>query len=239
MRTLTLIGLMWLFPFSSFAADSLYQQQQEHAVQCLKKQAPDESPACDTWRLALLCAAGEKKIAAGDVQGGLPMCREAADKGLVSAQVTIGQHYLKGLGSVLKKDFVLARQWIAKGAAAGHPKALLLLGLMYYNGDGGPKDADKAVKLMIASGHTDYLVAQKKLTQMYLEKALDPKTKRITMPEGGNVFYWACLAATHPKNRANAERDLCDALKMLLPPDTSREVSARIQEFRAGRKSAP
>ena len=61
--------------------------------------------------------------------------------------VTGEDYFTKGNIYYEKKDYVAAKKWFEKGAAMGNDNAQLLLGVLYYNGDGVVVDYAKAKTL--------------------------------------------------------------------------------------------
>jgi TPR repeat protein len=69
----------------------------------------------------------------------LPALREAAERGDIGAQVTLGSMYFNG--EDVLKDYVEATKWYRKAADQGDFLAQLKLGAMYSVGSGGvPQD---------------------------------------------------------------------------------------------------
>ncbi len=65
-------------------------------------------------------------------------CREAADRGDVSAQFNLGTLY--GLGLGVDQDYAEAVRWYRQSAEGGEPRAQSNLGFMYGTGRGVPQD---------------------------------------------------------------------------------------------------
>jgi TPR repeat protein len=92
------------------------------------------------------CALGEMLLSEpGHGERGLALCKESANAGEVDAQLVLANAYFRGLG--VKADHKEARNWYNKAADLKNPQAMRRLGEMYVSGDGGKKDAKKAVAL--------------------------------------------------------------------------------------------
>jgi TPR repeat protein/serine/threonine protein kinase len=79
-----------------------------------------------------------------NLQMGFSMVREAAEKGLAEAQLTLGICYEDGSGTA--QDFVEAAKWYRKAAELGNASAQDALGLCYSAGTGVEKDPVEAAK---------------------------------------------------------------------------------------------
>ena len=97
------------------------------------------------------CALGEMLFAdPAQAERGLALCKEAAQAGDADAQAEVGDFYYRGSGAV-KPDRAEARRWYDMAAKQQHPAAARRLGEMYAKGDGGKRDAKKAMKLWQAA----------------------------------------------------------------------------------------
>jgi len=106
------------------------------------------------------CALGQMLFAdPTQAERGLALCREAAEAGDADAQAKVGDFYLRGSGQV-KADHAEARGWYDKAAQQKQPAAARQLGEMYAKGDGGKRDAKKAIELWkVADAAGDPMVA--------------------------------------------------------------------------------
>jgi TPR repeat protein len=82
-------------------------------------------------------------------QRGLALCQEAAAAGDADAQMAVGNAYFTG--STGKPDHAAARKWYEMAAKQNKTDAARRLGEMYAKGDGGPKDAKKAMEMWTAA----------------------------------------------------------------------------------------
>jgi TPR repeat protein len=93
------------------------------------------------------CALGDMLFAdPAQAERGLGLCKEAAQAGDADAQTEVGDFYYRGSGPV-KADRKEARRWYEMAAKQNQPAAARTLGEMYAKGDGGKKDAKKAVAM--------------------------------------------------------------------------------------------
>lgn len=79
----------------------------------------------------------------------LPIYKEKADKGDITAMQGISAFYLQG--EVLPKDFAKSFEWSMKAANAGSARSMCEVGLYYQLGYGVKKDYEKSVEWMIKS----------------------------------------------------------------------------------------
>lgn len=106
------------------------------------------------------CVLGEMLFAdPAQAQRGLALCKESAEAGDPDAQAKVGDFYFRGAGPV-KADHAEARRWYDKAAQQKQPAAARRLGEMYAKGDGGKRDAKKAIELWkVADAAGDPMVA--------------------------------------------------------------------------------
>lgn len=106
------------------------------------------------------CALGQMLFAdPAQAERGLALCKQAAETGDADAQAKVGDFYFRGGGRV-KADHAEARRWYAKAAQQKQPAAARQLGDMYAKGDGGKRDAKKAIELWkVADAAGDPMVA--------------------------------------------------------------------------------
>jgi len=92
------------------------------------------------------CALGQMLLAEpGQAERGIGLCKESANAGEVDAQLAVADAYFGGRG--VKADRKEARKWYGMAADRKNPQAMRRLGEMYISGDGGKKDAKKALAL--------------------------------------------------------------------------------------------
>ena len=93
----------------------------------------------DPADMAAMFRAAVAKVDANDPAGVAPL-RNVADLGYAPAQRRLGKLYEDG-GAGLAQDFVEGRRWTQRAAANGDPRGMHNLGLDYYEGSGGIKNA--------------------------------------------------------------------------------------------------
>jgi TPR repeat protein len=92
------------------------------------------------------CVLGQLLIAdPAQAARGLALCKEGAQAGDAGAQVKVGDVYFAG--GVVTKDRAQARKWYEMAAQQSNPEACRKLGSMYATGDGGRRDAKRAMEL--------------------------------------------------------------------------------------------
>ncbi|MEJ2137006.1 MAG: tetratricopeptide repeat protein [Desulfofustis sp.] len=89
----------------------------------------------------------------------------SASRGEVDSQFDLGNMYEKGIGTRI--DYVQARHWYGKAAAAGHTNASFSLGLMYYEGSGIKKNNKMAFKWFSDAARQGSTPAQYYLGKLY------------------------------------------------------------------------
>jgi TPR repeat protein len=104
------------------------------------------SRASDMGSTKAKCALGRMLIAEpAQAARGLDLCKEAARAGDADAQLEVGDIYYSGQG--VSSDRAEARKWYEMAAAQQNPEASRKLGTMYSKGDGGKRDAKRAIEL--------------------------------------------------------------------------------------------
>jgi len=109
-----------------------------HAAQCLMEASPDKA-----WA----------------------QMERAAKRGHAEAQEWMGRRCLGEFGAA-QKDFVCARDYLVQSASLGRPHSQTLLAFMLINGQGGPVDAPRAVRLYTAAAEKGDVSAQNNLGEM-------------------------------------------------------------------------
>lgn len=107
--------------------------------------AAGEKPApAASENAASLYRTGRSRLEGGD-KGGLEPLRRAANLGSPQAQAYLGLIYRDGKSGV-SKDLTEARRWYERAAAGGDITAMHAVGLMHFNGEGGPKNLTSAAQ---------------------------------------------------------------------------------------------
>ena len=91
--------------------------------------------------------------------------RNAAERGDIDAQFTLGKCYNNGEG--VKQDYTQAVYWYRKAAGQGHAEAQLDLGACYYLGDGVKQDYIQAVYWLRKAAEQGNADAQNNLGNCY------------------------------------------------------------------------
>ena len=117
--------------------------------------------------------------------------RPLAEKGVLEAEVNLGNLYMKGLG--VPEDYEAALRWFRKAAAQGNPVALGKLGLMHYYGFGVREDHAEAARWFRKAAGRDEPGAASVLATLYAtgDGVEKDKTK---------AYYWYTVASErgHP-----------------------------------------
>lgn len=102
----------------------------------------------------------------GDHATRLKEWRPLAEQGDAEAQLVVATLCLEGIKGV-PKDYKEGMKWLRKSANQKYPEALLMLGLVYYEGKGvrqNKREAAKWIRLAAEQGNT---VAQNNIGMMY------------------------------------------------------------------------
>jgi localization factor PodJL len=94
--------------------------------------------------------------------------RRAADAGHPQAQFYLAKLY-EGGEAGLRKDLAEARRWTERAAQNGDRKAMHNLGLYYFEGTGGPKNATAAAQWFRRASDLGLLDSQFNLARLYEE----------------------------------------------------------------------
>ena len=109
--------------------------------------AADQGYARAQYNLGVMYANGEG-VPENDAEA-VKWYRLAADQGVANAQFNLGfknEEFLQGFEAYKIRDFEKAFQFLSKAAENGNPVAQILLGSMYFNGDGVEKNSVLAYK---------------------------------------------------------------------------------------------
>jgi uncharacterized protein len=111
-----------------------------------------------------------------DTRRAFELTREAANKGLVQAQKTLGSFYLYGIGG--EKNIELALDWLTRSAKTGYAKSQIMLGNIYRRGIGVAKNLSVAVDWYKQAAATGDQYAEYFLAFMHYRGAGVPKDNK-------------------------------------------------------------
>jgi localization factor PodJL len=162
---------------------------------------PTLAPAAPADRAAAedLYLKAKEKLDAGDDVLGVDLLTQAANLGLASAQYHLSTLYADGEKG-LAKDPVKTREWLARAAEGGNPQAMFNLGMLMYEGAGGPKDVPMAVKWLRRSAELGLGDAQYNLAYLYEQGQAVP-------PDPLEALKWYLIAAKAGDADARAAAD--------------------------------
>jgi len=89
-----------------------------------------------------------------------------AEKGVASAQTTLGSLFSKGQG--VTQDYKEAARWYRLAADQGYAEAQLALGQLYEVGQGAPRDEAEAARLFRSAADQGHAAAQYSLAILYV-----------------------------------------------------------------------
>ena len=119
--------------------------------------------------------------------------RTPAERGNSSAQVNLGNLYMKGLG--VEQSYPEALKWYEKAALQGNPLAQAKMGVLYFYGLGVPEDHAKAIEWLVRAG--DQGDAEAAMVLAHLYGAGDGIAKN---PK--EAYLWSSIAAELGKEDA-------------------------------------
>jgi len=108
---------------------------------------------------------------------------ESAERGYVPAQRLMGNLYYTGTGVALSRP--LAANWYARAANQGDAESAGVLGVMYSNGDGVPRDNAMARQLLVSAARAGSEIARQNLP------TLDANIANESAP--ASPGFWASL----------------------------------------------
>lgn len=128
------------------------------------------------YRLAHRYFKGEG-VAKDPVKGMIWLLR-SAEQAYAPAQAEVGRRYLKMHG-----EQQLAAKWLRKAADQGNMEGEFVLGLLYFDGNGVPKDIKRAVTLLRRAAKQGLLRPQYMLIFLYADGI-------ATRPDARKAAYW-------------------------------------------------
>lgn len=146
---------------------------------------------------------GAKMYQVGDMLGGMPLVKKAADAGHAAAQALYGDMILAG-GSGDEEALVYFR----KAADQGNADGQFSLGAMYASGEGVKRDVAEGRKWIIRAAEQGHSAAINAMALAYMSGDLGiPEEAR----KGAEALRWIRLAAEN--NLVSAIRELVKAYK--------------------------
>lgn len=118
-------------------------------------------------------------------------------KGDSIAQFNLGLLYYRGQDDV-ETNKVEALNWFEKSAIKGYPEAQFVTFIMYLNGEGAPKDMDKAFEWCKKSASNGHPKGQHNLANFYNKGIVVEKSEE-------KAFYWCKKSAEQGYERAQNE----------------------------------
>jgi localization factor PodJL len=167
-----------------------------------------------------LYSSAVRQIESGD-NTGLDALRRAANLGYAPAQFYLAKLHETGASGV-KKDPVEARRWTERAAASGDAKAMHNLGLYYFEGAGGAKNANQAAIWFRKAADAGLQDSQYNLARLY------EQGYGVTQnPAEAYKWYLIAAAGGDGEARSSAER-----LRQQLPPETQQASQRSATAFR-------
>lgn len=163
--------------------------------------AAEQGNATAEWNLALLLVSGRRGIKK-DLKQAFALCQQAAQRGLVPAQATLGNLYFK------MKNPEKAVEWWTLAAQAGDPEAQFNLGSAYLKGSGVSRDADTAALWIGRAAEHGVASAQAKLGVLLA-------TGEEMLQDSVEAHKWFVLASD--RGDASAKVNLQRSLQLLSP----------------------
>lgn len=108
-----------------------------------------------------LYAHGKKMLKEGKVSSALVLLKRSANLDYSLAQRELALHFF------LKNDYSQTLYWAQKAADKNDAVSLYLIGMLYNNGKGVPRDNNKAIRYLLKASDLGFDTAQYKLGQFY------------------------------------------------------------------------
>ncbi|HWP01765.1 MAG TPA: tetratricopeptide repeat protein [Methylococcus sp.] len=159
-------------------------------------------------------AAGILAVERGDYETAHREFRALAERGDSSAQVNLGNLYMKGLGG--NPDYMAAAQWYRKAADQGDPLGQSKLGILYYYGLGVEKNPDEAARWFRKAAEQGEPGAQAILASMYA-------AGEGVIRDNVKAYYWYTLAAD------NGHAEALEARSSLVDEMAPGEINEALQ----------
>lgn len=148
--------------------------------------------------------------------------KQSAERGNSSAQVNLGNLYMKGLG--VEQSYLEALKWYEKAALLGNPVGQAKMGILYYYGLGVSEDPAKAVEWFIRAADQGDAEAALVLAQLYLgDEGVNRNPKE--------AYLWSSVATELGKSDASGLRaDLARELSPKELAETLTRLSAWLEQ---------
>ena len=148
----------------------------------------------------------------------------AADEGLDSAQLQLGELYKTGQG--VEQDLGQARLWFRRAANGGNVLAMHRIGVMTARGDGGPADSQEAIAWFEQAANFGLVDSQYNLGAIY-----HPSDEGgSSVQDAGKAYYWYSLAARNGDEQA---QPLAAGVAVALSPETRAEIDEEVAAWTA------
>ena len=166
---------------------------------------------------------GLMEVERGNVERGITLVREAADKGLVAAQYRLAKFHEAGEG--VPANPTMAVQLTERAARSGHRIAMHDLGFFHANGTAsGEPDHDRALEWFEKAARLGVLDSQFNLAYL-----LDEGTTLGVTRDPARAYFWYAVAAKGGDPQAGAR---LEALSAELGEDAVAQVETRLASFR-------
>lgn len=173
-------------------------------------------------RLKALYASAMMALEANDPKA-VDALRTVADLGYPQAQFQMSRLYDEGRDGLIVADKVQARRWVERAARAGHPSAMYNLGLMNYNGEGGPVDYTAAATWLRRSAEYGVRDGQFGIGVMYMQG-------QAVSENAAEAYKWLSIAAqSGDKEAGGMLRDI----RRKLTPEQIATVDTAVKGFKA------
>jgi len=145
--------------------------------------------------------------------------RPLAEQGDASAQVNLGNLFMRGWG--VRQDYASAFDWYQKAADQNHAIAQSKLGMLNFYGLGTIKDSESAAKWFRRAADQGVAAAQSALGNLYAQGDGVPK-------DPVQAFFWLTLAFEFGDADALRVRE---ELAPLMTPGEIGEALAKVEEW--------
>ncbi|MFT3996543.1 MAG: hypothetical protein QM667_03980 [Asticcacaulis sp.] len=174
----------------------------------------------ETTRLKAMYQSAQLALEANDPKS-IDAMRTVADLGYPQAQFQMSVLYDQGREGLVAADKVQARRWAERAAQSGNAPAMYNLGLMNYNGDGGPADYNAAASWLRKSAEYGVRDGQFGIGVMYMQG-------QVVAENPTEAYKWLSIAANNGDREAEG---MLRELRGRLTPEQLASATAAAKAF--------
>ena len=162
---------------------------------------------------------------------GLALCQQAAEKGVLSAQVRLGRFYVEE-GEI--RDYRKGLHWFNVAANANSAEGQYNFARMLENGWGRAADIASARNWYEASAGQGYLPAYLPAARLYAQAPIDPASGLLPASDLAKAYMWSAAAEKRLQGAEQSKaRTLLTKMLELMPtawrPDLDRKIAEHLE----------